>query len=327
MGPIFIGGAGRSGTTLLASMLGGAAETIVTPESQFKVEVGRHFSATAAFEPARALAAIEASWRFRIWDCALTTSERAEVVATRSFAELLTRLVGVYAARCDRPAAGVWIDHTPENIRFVPLLSQWFPDARFVHIVRDGRALLASGKRLDWQRPGADGSARWWGFILGLGFAAETFLPPERVTRIHYETLVEAPEATLRRLCERLELEFSPAMLRSDGFAVPSYTQTQHRHVGKPPDPNRLTAWQQELTPRQIEVFEASSFELLTMLGYTPLYGAAARPATTAERLGDMFAAGWRQVGLARRWRRARAAWLSSAARRTPARSVGEDAR
>lgn len=309
MVPIFIGGAGRSGTTLLASMLGRAEGTIVTPESQFKVDIGRHVGAPATFDAARALAALEDSWRFKIWDCAIPAAERERALAAAaSWPDLLLWLARHYAATRGHPSAGVWIDHTPENIRFVPLLSQWFPTAHFVHIVRDGRALLASGRRLDWKRPGIAAGARWWGFIVGLGLAAEDYLPEERVTRIYYETLVAEPEPTLRYLSERVGLSFTPAMLQGNGFEVPRYTQKQHRWVGAPPNPSRLMAWQRELSPRDTEIFEAASYELLTMLGYTPLYGVAARPSTTAERLGELVQAGVRHVGVRRRWRRARAA-------------------
>ena len=303
MRPIFIGGGGRSGTTFLASMLGAAAGTVVTPESQFKTEIGR-FQPVRGFDGARALTAVERAWRFKIWQLALADDDRRQAAGLVSWPELLAFVVDRYAAAHGRDGASVWIDHTPENITFVPLLARWFPDARFVHIVRDGRALLASVKKLDWNMHGPTAGGRWWGFLIGQGLAAENYLPPDHITRVHYETLVEEPEPTLRRLCARLQLDYTPEMLAGDGFLVPGYTRRQHRRVGRPPDPARLQAWRDELAPREIERFEAATFELLHMLGYPSLYGAAARPASRIERLCDLAARSLGEINFHRSWRR-----------------------
>jgi len=302
--PIFIGGDGRSGTTLLASMLGAMEHAVVTPESQFKTEIGRYLRADG-FDAGAALAAIEASWRFKIWQFALSGEERAEAGRAATWPDLLRFVVQRYAAAQRRPEPRIWIDHTPENIFFIPLLARWFPEARFIHIVRDGRALLASSKQLDWDTKGIAAGGRWWGFVIGQGLAAEHYLPPDKIVRVHYERLVAAPETVLQELCRQLGLDYTPSMTCGDAFTVPAYTRGQHRRIGKPPDLSRIDAWRNELTRRETERFEAATHELLHMLGYAQVFGVAARPSTTAEKLRDLFEELVRKVGVRRNWRRA----------------------
>jgi hypothetical protein len=181
----------------------------------------------------------------------------------------------------------VWIDHTPRNMNFASTISEEFPDGRFVHIVRDGRAVAASLLRVDWGPNTIDEAARMWLVRLSYGLAAEAategVIP---VTRVRYEDLVAEPEPTLRRLCEQLELEYHPDMVEAGGFTPPASSRSIHELVGRSPEPDRTEAWRRELTARQIEIFESIANDALRMVGYAPDLGRRARPTTRRERYG-----------------------------------------
>ena len=128
------------------------------------------------------------------------------------------RLVSDFARL--RRAAGAQVvvsKRIAHNLR-VPQLAQLFPDARFVVLTRDGRAVARSllkvdwwathhvwwygGTPADWQREGGDPGElaleHWWREVQ----AIETGLAdvaPERVLRVTYEELVGCPSVTLRR--------------------------------------------------------------------------------------------------------------------------------
>lgn len=53
----------------------------------------------------------------------------------------------------------------------------------------------------------------------------------------------------------------------------------------------RLDGWRNDLTKREIELFEFYSAELLELLGYVPDYGRAALPPAFSERLQMAIAA------------------------------------
>jgi hypothetical protein len=160
-----------------------------------------------------------------------------------------------------------------------------FPEARFIHLVRDGRAVAASLLELDWGPNNAFDAAQYWMARCAPGLAAESRLGRDRVLRVRYEDLVSETEATLRRVVSFAGLEYESGMAQGTGLRPGAYSQQQHRLVGTPPNPSRVDHWRRTLTPRQVEVFEAEAGDFLGSLGYQPLYGIRARPATRIEVL------------------------------------------
>lgn len=282
--PVFIGGCDRSGTTLLGSLLGGHAACITTPESPFKTEVFAAFARRGGPPSgAEALAAIRDHWRFRIWNLDLAGIGEAD-----DYASALLRVVAHHAEREGRPASARWIDHTPNNVRHASLLSRLFPAARFVHIVRDGRAVAASVLPLDWGPNTIPYAAPWWVERVAYGLAAESWLGRERILRVRYEDLVGDPASEVTRILAFLDLPFEAAAVEGHGFEAPSYTSAQHGLVGGGVDASRITSFRNRLTDREIELFEAETKDFLAYLGYEPDYGAAATPSSRAERIRAM---------------------------------------
>ncbi len=293
--PVFIGGCGRSGTTLLGSILGAHRDCVCTPESPFKTDVLRRFDLAPEHAGAR-LEFVLRNRRFQLWGLDPDALRTQAAQLDGSYATLLDWLVRQYAEHVDRPAARLWIDHTPENARFAATLGELFSAAKFVHIVRDGRGVAASILPLDWGPNTIDQAARWWLDAVGYGLAAESWGgAQQRTLRVRYEDLVLDAETTVRRLCDFLQLDFQPDMLKADGFKVPGYSTKQHSLVGTAPQSGRVAAWECELTTRQIEIFESVAGEMLRLLGYAPRFGLRARKATRSEnvlmRMRDMYSA------------------------------------
>jgi Sulfotransferase family len=286
MKPIFVGGCGRSGTTLLASLLAGHSRAVAPPEAQFLVE-GMAAARRSAGDPSRAFAAlVEGSWRFRLWD--LPGSLPSELAGEGAGPHgIMAGLARAYAERNGAPEADRWVDHTPMNIGFAPTLLGEFEGAPMVHIVRDPRAVIASVLPLDWGPATARAGARWWLSVIAMGLAAEASFPG-RVVRVGYEELVRDPAATLERLCPVLGLEFEPAMAGGGEVGLPSYTHGQHALVGSAPDPQRIEAWRRKLSAAEVATIEAEVRDVPTMLGYdldgqAPVVGS---PGSPGEFLG-----------------------------------------
>jgi hypothetical protein len=277
---IFIGGCGRSGTTLLGAILGAHSECICPPESHFKISVLRSCrTREGRIDLDRALRLIQIHWRFKLWNIAVEPRE----APTSSYVDLLEWLVMRYAAR-NGLAGSIWVDHTPENINYASQLLELFPRAKIVHIIRDGRAVANSILPLDWGPNTIIRAAPWWQTTVREGLALEALLPRDQIVRVRYEDLVNEPEGTMRTMCRALELAYEPSILRADGFRPPGYTASQHEMIGQRPDPSRATRWKATLTPRQVEMFEALAADLLGQMGYSLIYGARARPPAFWER-------------------------------------------
>lgn len=295
--PVFVGGCSRSGTTLLGAMLGVGPTAVTVPEAEFKWQLFED-TGPAGVEPAKArldTTALAHRLRddrmFRLWDVDLPSTDGTPL----TYRELLDGLVTGYAARVGKPDAEVWVDHTPGNIRYGLTLHRTFPAARFLHLVRDGRAVAASVLPLDWGPNSAGESGLYWATQVAAGLALEGALGSEVVRTVRYEDLVRDPARTLTSVCDFLDIPYRDDMVRARDYQVGAYEREQQRLVAGEPQPSRIEAWREELTMRQIRDFERATGELLEYLGYPLVLGAAARRPSRTEHLATMLASNGRR--------------------------------
>jgi hypothetical protein len=321
MEPVFIGGCSRSGTTLLGAMLGAGPQCLATPESPFKIHplaasVERNRGSLSRTDVER----VARDWFLATWDIGVPVELLARAVTAETkedkrepdsvllalqigssdgrlsptvggayqedtaVAKVMKALLAAYAVKAAKPGFGHWIDHTPANIRYASTLLEHFPSARFIHLVRDGRAVAASVMRLDWGPNTAKEAARWWTSYVAYGLAAEQALPTGRIVRVRFEDLILRTRETLEAVCDSCQIPFDEAMPRAGGFRVPAYTAAQHRLVGGPLRKDRVESWQTELSPREQEIFEYYTGEALVYLGYPLRYGLQVVPPSVAEK-------------------------------------------
>jgi hypothetical protein len=279
---VFIGGCGRSGTTLLGAMLGTHPSCLATPESKFRFLPHRNRQAAATIDPSAVIDRMVDHWSFKIWE--VETDRAGWLDGCDSYPELVLRIVRAYGRKVGKSEPSFWIDHTPGNVKYASVLFEQFPEARMIHLVRDGRATAASVIELDWGPNTVASAARWWVDYVTIGLDAESAHGPQRIQRVAYEDLVSEPEQILRETCDFLEIDYRAEMIDGTGFAVPRFTVGQHALVGQRPNPERLEAWRKNLAPREVEAFESIAGELLAQLGYEPVYGPRARRLTLREK-------------------------------------------
>lgn len=289
MKQVFIGGCGRSGTTFLGALIGRKTNSIVTPESQFKFDLlNRPDESGPSY-----LRELESNWRFGNWGLDSNTLER-KMESVSSLSEFLTVTVKEYGALIGRGDSDVWVDHTPNNIDYMISLVKIFPDAKFIHLIRDGRGVAASVIPLPWGTNTIVGAADWWMQRLAVGLAAEHFFNPDRVLRIRYEDLIMNAPEMLNSIVEFLGLQKSVNVTDSGNrMILPSFTKEQHKLVNEPPDESRITGWKDTLTARQIEIFELKAQMLMQYLGYERYSKGSIKPINTYEsmkmRLNSLF--------------------------------------
>jgi len=287
MRPVFIGGCGRSGTTLLGSMLGGHSRCLTIPEAQFIYEGIKFYENKNKLnidEAKEILNFIENHWRFKIWGLRINKSDIC-LKASNSYSEIINKIINQYGKEVNKSNFDLWINHTPENIRYIDTLMKLFPDAKFIHLVRDGRAVYNSWLSTDWGPNTAIKAAHSWLESISFGLAAESFLGESLIKRIRYEDLILNSEKTIKDICDFLNIDYQEDMLEGKGFKVPSYTICQHKLVGKKPDKSRLYSWKNKLSTRDVEIFEYITGECLLYLGYDLIGGINPKPLTNFERI------------------------------------------
>jgi hypothetical protein len=280
----FVVGVGRSGTTLLRLMLDAHPELTIPPETHFVPELIRAADKRGA-SPER-IAEIMISQRQ--WaDFGLDADElrgRLAVLEPLDAAGALRAFYGLYAVRADKPR---WGDKTPIYVEHMREIEAALPEARFVHLIRDGRdvALSRIRRALD-EPPPAGRIARNW--KRRIGAARKRARKLGHYLELRYEDLVTETEASLRRVCEFVELPYDAAMLdyhhragerlselagdlpaRGSKARRPgSERLAAHALATEPPREERIGAWREQMSPADVAAFEDAAGGLLDELGY-----------------------------------------------------------
>jgi hypothetical protein len=214
---LFLVGSSRSGTTLCQACFARHPGVHTFPETHFfTAGVGRGWRRRLALA---GLATGSERAGMRKVLRALDLPERPDLLPPRALT--LAPAVRRYVALLDRltqdAGAAVWLEKTPMHVHYLPLIERHVPDVRVLHIVRDGRDVVASLFERARDYPGAFGrqqgtafGVRRWNEALRVSHA---YLGRPGHSFLTYEELVEDPEAVLRRVCGEVGLPFDPAML------------------------------------------------------------------------------------------------------------------
>lgn len=285
--PVFIGGCPRSGTTLMGSVLGRHPSTVCVPESEYKVDLIRYLRANGPQPWRNVYGFLRRNPKFRLWEIEPNGFDDNELIGEPDVRRVQEAMIRQYCHQIQEEFPSIWVDHSPTNIQSVNTLNSAFPSAKYIHMVRDGRACISSIIGLDWGPNSVTGGARWWARRLCYGLAAELSAPTS-VMRVHFEDLVAHPRETMLRVCSFLDLDLSEALFAEGGFRVPTWTAAQHSLVGGNFAGDAINGWRKHLSGRDIERFEHETHDLLALLGYQLDYKGGPRGASTKERIGEI---------------------------------------
>jgi hypothetical protein len=298
---LFLVGCPRSGTTLLKRVIEAHPQIAITDHGR---RVIRWFESRVGLTPegliTPALAEQGPIFGF------MSAEEFAQVVrhllaasgsssGAVSYATLISYLLDQYVATLGKPLIGHPAKDTghksPDRVRQIPTLHCLWPQARFVHIIRDGRDVCLSV--LNWRKVEslAEGfatwrddpittAALWWEWQVRQNREDGCALGTARYYEIRYEALVADPAAECAALCAFLAVPYSDAMLRFHEGHVKTAPDLDAKHAWLPLTPG-LRNWRTQMAPADVARFEAAAGDLLTELGYPR--GAALLPAELLE--------------------------------------------
>ncbi len=197
-----------------------------------------------------------------------------------SFADTIRELYSLAAAQRGKPR---YADKTPMHVLHLRRLGRLFPEARFVHVVRDGRDVALSYRSVGWGPTTVEDAAMRWRRSVLRGRRDGERLGPDRYREVRYEDLVTDPERVLRELCAFLDLEWDDGVLHHHERAAEVIAATRfpgaHSRLLLPPTPG-LRDWRREMPAADVARFEAIAGGLLEELGY----GCSAVPPSVRRR-------------------------------------------
>lgn len=279
MSPFFIFYCPRSGSNFLSKTLVEKLGVVIPPESRFFTKV-----LTKAVPPTKLLAVL---WfnailmrdrKFQDWQVdqlsltryLLTREYRTRRDLNDGLMEYYFRQIGVEGKPLNE--FGFKWDSYANHVDWI---NRYYPESRYICLLRDGRAVYSSQKQSvhsETGRPMASNvtkSARAWvAWVERFQRIQERY--PQQTIQIKYEELLTDTDAVLGQIAQHLGLEArleSPAPDALE-YVVPERYQELHKNVFKPSLPERIGAWRHELTAEEIAEYEVAAQGALEACGY-----------------------------------------------------------
>jgi hypothetical protein len=274
--PVFIVGANRSGTTLLRLILN-AHSRIAIPEEL------NYFYAHMAGVPITRWRGHTISPQFvdRIIDknCHPLAELGLDIEHLRKEIKLHSPLtlrepyrmiLEAWARREDKPR---WGEKTPANLYYADVLIDMFPEARFIHIVRDPRGGVASMQRVHFYPNDVvfNALARHRAMTSGREIL-ESNVPTNQRLTIRYEDLVADPDTVVPQICTFIDESYEPAMLdfhrSSERYMKKSAATGFNANATKPISEDVAQKWKRRLSEDQVAVIEHVCMSHMQLFGY-----------------------------------------------------------
>ncbi|MCP4804563.1 MAG: glycosyltransferase [Proteobacteria bacterium] len=267
---VFIGGAGRSGTTLFRTMLSAHPDIWCGPELKL----------------VSAICELRDSW----WERMGRDLEAAgvdETVLDAAVRGFVTSLLQAVAPEGQRIA-----EKTPHDLLHMETLGRLYPEARFIHVVRDGRAVSRSLTRQAWSDPSTGkpvwycanltGASRYWAQVVA-SIRQQSSAVSGRYLEIRYEDLVSEPAATMRRVLAFLGERWSDAVLDHTSAGVQqSRLESSTAAVLRPVGTSAVDGWRASWGPTEDRQLDADAQTMLRVLGYSSTTSSAGASTTSS---------------------------------------------
>jgi len=216
----FIVGTGRSGTTLMAQVMNAHSKICVPSELQIVFETSNNGERLAE------IFASQKNLEFQAEDYIKLIEQRcphnlSDYYDYRSFFQQLEYpitslqwlLTELYTDIAYSQGKSIFAEQTPWYGQNIKLLNQLFPQAKFIHMLRDGRDVAISFARTPWWHKDVNLNLERWAREVGKIEEDGLLLLKERLLTVRYEDLILTPEKMIERVCDFLDVPFEKAIL------------------------------------------------------------------------------------------------------------------
>ena len=152
-------------------------------------------------------------------------------------------------------------ERTPVHVYHLGLISELYPDAQFVHIIRDGRDVARSLAARSWGPDTLGEAAEEWRSSI---VSAREQRPADGYMEVRYEELLADPEAGIRAIYAQLGLEATPRAMEL------ALAAARDSSLNVDPNDTRITTrkWESSLSRSELREVEEVAGDLLSELGY-----------------------------------------------------------
>jgi hypothetical protein len=257
---LFLIGVGRSGTSLLQSMLNAHPEVAFMPETHFFRNYVASRKTKNRLEKKGTKYILEFLKRDPNFSPVQSILEEIEEPTTASDIKLEALQQRIWQRYLNQKQKGIIGEKDPRNIDYIPAIYKYFPDSLLIHLIRDPRDVVLSRTKAAWSshRP-------YWMHALiykaqitrGRKQGKKYF--PDNYYELFYEDLINQPEKELRKLCAFLRIDYNEKMLDFKSSANELIKESEISWKKETLGPllnENLEKWKSELTYNQLFVIE-----------------------------------------------------------------------
>ncbi|MEE4255714.1 MAG: sulfotransferase [Bacteroidales bacterium] len=279
----FIVGRPRSGTTLLRTLFDAHPNVIVPAECQLIVNLYPKYGKITNWTR-QVLEAfyhdLYKQWRFDVWPVDRKSLYRNLMACEgeNTYSTIIKVVYFEYHSIYGHNFLLALGDKNPGYTIYTEKLLKIFPEAKFIHIIRDYRDNFVSIRNVDFELPIISLTvAKWKHFIRKFRKAAKRH--PGTHLEIRYEDLVSRPEETFRFLCEFINIPFSNAPFSfykktEDALKVfpKKLIYKYHASLLQKVNKSRIGLWRKELSKKEIRIADAAAGKLAESTGHKRAY-------------------------------------------------------
>lgn len=280
--PIFVCGHAKSGTTLLAALLDGHSQILAFPEETFflnHVRSNPNLSLSERIEwlltqvrhkqPSEASKDQYDGWTydyFRDLDWLENYLHKTLANGQKSDKDVLEALLASYAEETQQLGKSYWLEKTHGNEMALDLLQKWYPSLRAIYIVRDPRDVLVSWSR---RMRASEKSGAIENFLYRWGmstWAWREYTARNQGLTIRYEELLRFPQATIKHVCDYLELDYERSLETPTKNGRLWAGNSMHGEAFSGISTSPIGRWREKMSDKELELIEG--FLGKTMLSY-----------------------------------------------------------
>jgi hypothetical protein len=283
--PVIIGGCPRSGTTLLRTMLHCHPEIAIPRETRFVLEAWlrrRKFGDLRRQANRRRLA----EWIFKREK---SQAKRLGLDADEAVGRLVasqptlgSMLAAGFVMFAERQGKPRWGDKRPMYAARMAAIWDLFPNAHFIHVVRDPRACVVSLRKLGWYDGQIAPAVELWERSINAANSWRLRLAADQLLEVKYEDLVTQPRETLTQVATFAAVAHDEDAMRQmlRYHELPeTRSQRYHANLSRPLDPARMSGWTEDLEKPEIAFVEEAAGPLMRQWGYEAVADGVSAPA------------------------------------------------
>lgn len=181
----------------------------------------------------------------------------------------------VHDLMSEAKGALVWCCKSLANVHYLDVIQEFFSDARYIHLYRDGRDVALSFRKAVVGEKSFYHIALQWHNEQQLALAHKRKVPSSSFFGISYEDLTQHSERILREMMLHFAIPFKEEMLQ---FYISEEAKTTAKcgalwaNVNQPIIGNNTRKFLTEATPEEVGIFELVAGESLEALGYERVF-------------------------------------------------------